>query len=472
MKLLLIFPPQDNFYLGSIKARFFAEESGAYPPLGLLSLATNIFIKGTHEVKVLDAIAEGLSHAQIEQYIAKERPDVVGVTCITDYLLDTIMVAKSAKRVSGDIKVIFGGHHVNLFPAETIRIKEVDYAVMGDADLVMDEILNRLSQGKSVDDLPGVFTKENYTSKPLQRIIVDSLDDLPILKRDLVDYHKYKTVIAKGSPVTTMLTSRGCPFSCPYCSGGNIKSRSNSTKRVLDEIESCLNLGINDILFFDELFTMNKRRVNEICDGITRRSFKFRWHARARIDSVDVELLKKMKKAGLRLLQFGIETGTDRIQKILERKLTIDKIREVIKVTQGEGILTYGNFMFNSPTETKEEMQRTIDFAKELDLDYAVFGVLTAFPKTHIYDELLKGNKISEDFWQKFVDDPQNYRIKSSFWPGEFNDQELNEWVEKAFSTFYIRPRYFIKALFRDETLGQKFTQVRSGINVLKRYIK
>jgi anaerobic magnesium-protoporphyrin IX monomethyl ester cyclase len=472
MKLLLIYPPQKHFYLGSIKSSIFAEEAGAYTPLGLLSIATCVLDSTKHDVKVVDSIAEDLDYPDIEAVIAKEAPDIVGVTCITDYLIDAVMVAKTAKKVNPAALVMFGGHHVNLFPIETIRLPYVDIAVMGDGELVVKEILDRLSDNKSIDELNGVLTKTNFDKRTPQRIVLESLDALPLARRDLVNYDKYTSVLAKGSPVTTMLTSRGCPFSCPYCSGGNIKMRSNSTARVIEEIESCLKLGINDILFFDELFTMNKKRVVEICDMIIEKGLRFRWHARARIDCVDRELLKKMKKAGCRLIQFGIEAGTDRIQKVLKRNLTIEKIREVIKITQGTGILTYGNFMFNAPTETREEMQATIDFAIALDLDYAVFGALTVFPKTELYAQLKSEGRLKEDFWQRFVEAPETYRVSGAFWPGEYGDAELNAMVEKAYRAFYIRPRYLVKALFRNETLKQKLTQIRSGINVLLRLSK
>jgi len=472
MKLLLIFPPQKNYFNLRMPQYSIGEEAGAYPPLGLFSLATSILYKGKHEVKVLDTIAENLDYPQIEKYIEKDAPDVIGITFITEYLRDAVMVAKIAKKVNPEIKIIAGGHHAKLFPVETIRINEIDYVVLGDGEYIINDILDRIQIGKSLDDMEGVVTKTNYQNTKLKMLLVDDLNKLPIIKRDIVDYKKYVSILAKKSPITTMLTSRGCPFRCPYCSGGGIPLRNIMPERVVDELESCVELGIYDILFFDETFTLNRKRAIAICDEIINRSLNIRWHARTRIDCIDKELIKKMKKSGCRLLQFGIETGSQRIQEILNRRFKIEDITEKIKMVKDEGLLTYGNFMFNSPTETIDEMNQTIEFAIKLDLDYAVFGIMCIYPETEIYNQLLKEKKIKEDFWRLFSEDPFSYNIENVYYPGEHNEQILNEILKKSYYKFYIRPKYIFKAIFRDETLYQKFFQIKSGLNVIKNFFK
>jgi radical SAM superfamily enzyme YgiQ (UPF0313 family) len=471
MKLLLIHPPS-KFFGAEFFPTIISDESGVYPPMGLISIATSVLKRGKYEVELLDAAAEKFTYAQIEGYIAEKKPDAVGVTLITDYLRNGVKVLEIAKKINPEIKTIVGGHHVNLYPIETIKLKEVDYAVMGDGDLVINDILDKIAAHKSPDNLEGVITKTNYENATLKRIIVDNLDGLPVPRRDIVNYKKYKSVLAKNAPITTMLTSRGCPFNCPYCSGGNIRPRSNSTERVIEEIESCVNLRIRDILFFDELFTLNKKRVLGICNEIINRSLKIRWHARARIDCIDREMLKKMKKSGCRLLQFGIETGSDRLQHLLKRKLKIDRIREIIKTTQEEGILTYGNFMFNLPTETIDEMNQTTELATKLNLDYAVFGILSVFPKTEFYEQVLNEKKIKKDFWKLYAENPLTYDKEPALWPSKYSGRELDNVVKNAYAKFYIRPGYFLKALLRDETVYQKYIQVKSGFNVIKRFFR
>lgn len=471
MKLVLIFPLQKNLFMNKTTSHIVAEESGKYPPLGLLTLATSILSEGKHEVKILDATVEDFDYSDIKNYIYKEKPDVVGITLTTMYLRDGILVAKSVKEVNPEIKVIVGGPHVNIYPIETIKFKEIDYVVMGDGEYVINEVLDRISNNNSLDDLDGVITKTNYRNITPKRLIVDNLDGYPILRRDILNYKKYKSVLAKGSPITTMLTSRGCPFSCPYCAAGNIKLRFTPVKKVVDEIESCVELGIRDILFFDELFTLNKKRVIEICDEIINRSLKIRWHARARIDCVDREMLKKIREAGCRLLQFGIETGTARMQKMLTRNFDLKRITEVIKIAKDEGILTYGNFMFNLPTETEEEMKQTIDFAIKLNLDYAVFGILSYEPGTEWYNKLIQNGILKEDVWKKFAENPLSYNIENTFWPGEHVPDLLMSMVNKAYTRFYIRPAYIFKALFRDETIYQKYLNIKSGLSVLLKKI-
>jgi anaerobic magnesium-protoporphyrin IX monomethyl ester cyclase len=266
------------------------------------------------------------------------------------------------------------------------------------------------------------------------------------------------------------MTSRGCPFKCPYCSGGGIPLRSITPSRIADEVESCLALGIHDILFFDETFTMNKKRVLAICDEFIGRSLKIRWNARTRVDCIDLEIMKKMKKAGCRLLQFGIETGCERTQKVLGRNFKLDKIREVVKMARGEGILAYGNFMFNLPDETVDEMNQTIDFAIKLNLDYAVFGILSVYPKTEFYDTLLREKKIKDDFWRMYARDPFSYGIRTSKWPSAYTPEELDAMVKKAYAKFYMRPKFILQALTRDDTISQKYTLMKSGLKVFSRF--
>lgn len=471
MKLLLIYPPEKNIGFESAPSMV-AEEAGFYPPLGLISIATSVLERGKHEVKLLDTIAERMDYRGIEEYVAKEKPDIVGVRLITDYLRDGILTAKSVKNVNPGIKIIAGGHHTTIYPRETIQLEEIDCVVIGDGEEIINDILDRLGEGRQIDDLPGVLTKTNYGTAKLDAIRVEDLNKLPLLKRDIVDYRKYVSVLTMGNPITTMMTSRGCPFHCPYCSGGRIPLRSLAPDRVVNEIESCVKLGIRDILIFDETFTMNKKRITAICDEIISRKLKVRWHARTRIDCIDRDIAKKMKKAGCRLLQFGIETGSQRLQAVLDRNFKLEKFEEVIRMAREEGILTYGNFMINLPDETVEEMQMTINFAIKLNLDYAVFSILSLFPKTAFYEQAFSEKLITEDFWKSYAQDPLNYEMKNVFWPGKHTEEFLNRMVRDAYMRFYARPGYMIKQLFRPEPAAQKLIKIKSGLKLITRFLK
>jgi radical SAM superfamily enzyme YgiQ (UPF0313 family) len=446
MKVLLIFPPKRS-PASAGPVELFMDEAGAFPPLGLLHLATPIVKEGKHEVKIIDACLDNLDYEEIEAIVKNETPDVVGISWNTEYLGDGYLTALAVKRADKKIKVIVGGPHVFLYPMETIAIAEVDYAVRGEADIVFKDMLDRLSQDQPVDDLPGVIVKgKEY--KVLPNVIVEDPDSLFIPDRKLTDYKRYASLIARGKPMTTLMSSRGCCFNCPFCPAGGTKIRDRSVKLVLDEIEECLALGIKDILFFDELFTFNKKRVMDICAEIKRRGLKFRWNVRSRIQTMDQAMVDAMAQAGCYLVQFGIETGTERMQKVLSKNISLDKIREVVKMTRAAGILTYGNFMIGSPSETREEIRQTVEFAKELKLDFAVFAVTKLLPGTDFYKDALKNGSISEDFWKKYAMDPA-YKIKTTYCPGEYSKQEIESLAYNAYKGFYFRVEYIINNYLR-----------------------
>ena len=387
LRVCLIFPPKENFALREIKLHKSIDmEAGIYPPLGLLYIASYLLKYSNYEVKIIDSVAENLSYKDLETKVKKEKPDIVGIYTTTQYLWDTVLTARMIKSLDKDIKIIVGGPHVQLFPYETIKLGEFDYLVYGEGEIVFKRLLDFIKEEKDPEILPEVLGKNNLDKK-LVRSVVNDLNVLPYPNRRLLPYKKYKSILAKKNPITTMMSSRGCPYNCHFCNSieRGKKPRYVDPKKVVDEIEDILRLGIEDILFFDENFASNRKRVIDICNEIIKRGIKVRWHCRMRADLVDRELVRKMKLAGCRLIQFGIESGTEHIQKVLNKNLNLRKVRENIKIVKDAGIFTYADFMIGSPEETVEEMKKTIEFAKELGLDYAMFGVLNPLPETEIY---------------------------------------------------------------------------------------
>jgi len=448
MKVLLINPTQDNPAMRG-PHKIVLNEAGIYPPCGLLHLATFEVLRGKHEVKILDSIAEGLNLEEIKKRILEEKPDVVGVTLTTLYLGDGYRIVKLVKEISKEIITVVGGPHLSLYPKETINWPDVDIAICGEAEYSFAEVLDRLSKKLPIEklsDIPGVLTKFNY-EKPACKLQIEDIDSLPIVNHRLVPYKKYFSILTEDNPVTVIMTSRGCPFNCAYCPQAGTKVRKRSAKKVADEIQQCLDMGIKDILFFDELFTLEHNRVKELCNEFLSRGLKFRWHCRTRIKDVDKEIIYLMKKAGCRLIQFGIESGTERIQKIMHKNLNLNKVREVIKMVRDAGILTYGNFMLGSPTETFEEMNKTIEFAMELKLDFAVFAVTHLIPKTEYHTMALKEGKWKEDVWEKYVRYPVE-PIENIYWP-DFDKNLLEKYCNNAYVRFYLRPWYIYNYIKR-----------------------
>ncbi|OGS22734.1 MAG: hypothetical protein A2252_08715 [Elusimicrobia bacterium RIFOXYA2_FULL_39_19] len=466
MKIILVNPLQENPCMPG-PPKLILNEGGVFPPQGLLYLATYLKKFSRHEVKILDCIAEALDYAGVETRLAQEKPDVVGVTLTTLYLGDGYRILQIVKKISKDIITIAGGPHPTLFPKQTIKLPEVDYAVCGEADYILGEMLDRIETKKPLDDMEGVLSKTS-PNKEVKQLFIDKLDDLPLVDYTLLPYNKYHSILSTNNPVTVMMTSRGCPFKCAYCPQAGTKIRKRNAKIVADEIEQYIKLGIKDILFFDELFTLEHERVKELCDEFLRRNLKFRFHIRTRIRDVNKDIIKLLKKSGCRLIQFGVESGTARIQKLMNKNLDLDKVRQVIKMTRQEGILTYGNFMLGSPTETKEEMQATIDFAKSSRLDFAVFAITLLLPKTEYYNQAAAQGKIKEDFWEKYILNPL-VPIDNAYWP-DFTKEFLEEMCKKGYNEFYFRPWYIWNYLTRILSPAQLTTHAKAAFHVLKSF--
>jgi radical SAM superfamily enzyme YgiQ (UPF0313 family) len=467
MKVLLIWPTQENPVMPG-PPKTILNEAGAYPPIGLVQLATNVRARGNHEIRIIDMILENLNMEKLEKIISEERPDAVGITVNTLYLGDGYNAFKTVKKVSKDIITIAGGPHVCAFPKEAIGLDEVDIAFYGEADFAFSDLLDRLSAKKPVEDIPGVITKRS-TRIPGKSVSIENLNDIPVPDRRLLDYKKYNSILSADNPITIMMTSRGCPYKCAYCPAGGTKMRARSVESMTGEVESCLNLGIENIFFFDELFTFNKKRVNDICAEFSRRKLRFFWHIRARINDIDEPLLELLAKSGCRLIQFGIESGTERIQSVMNKNLDLKRVEKVISMTRKAGILAYGNFMIGSPTETEDEIMRTIDFSIRLKLDFAVFAITMLLPGTDYFNMAVKKGYVKPDMWETYAKDPSK-NIENCYWPGEFSKEKLNELCVKAYKSFYMRPGYVLNYLSRIATPAQVLNQLKSGLNVFKNF--
>ncbi len=472
MKVLLLYPPREYYIFGITPHVYIEADAGNYPPIGMLYIASYLQKYSDTEVIVLDAYTEKLSHSGVKNFVSQIKPDIVGIYFSTYYLYDSILVAKNVKEVNKEIITIAGGPHTVFYPKETIQIPEVDYVMVGEAEKSFTEFVNYITKKdfRSIENISNVVTKNNPDKIP-NRARIENLDELPFPSRELLNYRKYCSILAKKNPITVMVTSRGCPYKCYFCS--NIESgqkvRYRSAKNVVDEIQYVVEkFGIYDFLFFDELFTSNRHRTMAICDEIIRRGIKVRWHCRSRADVLDEEMVKKMKKAGCRLIQFGIETGSQRLQKVINKNLNLEKVNQVVKMVYDNGIYTYADFMFGLPTETEEETKQTLEFAKSLKLDYVSFGMFHPIPGSVFYDEGLKEGRFT-DFWLEYVKNPQSV-IEDHSWTRK-DRKKYHDYIAEAYKKFYLRLSYIIPHFFRLDSILQYKWQIISGFKVFPKLI-
>lgn len=468
MKILLIHPPALNTITTNCP-KVIEEEIDLLPPLGIMYIAAYLEKYTPHRVKILDCQAEKLNYSQLKTRLAEENPDIVGITVLTFTLIDAFKTIEVVKEVNQNTKVILGGVHVYIYPEETMENPNVDYLVLGEGEKTFKDLVDNISDRRNLYKIRGIVFREGtkiINTGPGE--LIQDLDNLPFPARHLTPYKIYRSSLAKKFPITTMITSRGCPFKCLFCLRPHFGKilRTRSARNVADEIEECKKMGINEIFIYDDTFTVMRQRVMDICNEIKKRKIDISWDIRTRIDTVDEELLKEMKSAGCQRIHYGIEAGTQKILNILRKGITLEKAEAVIKMTRKIGIQTLAYFMIGSPEETKEDILKTFEFAKKINPDFVQIAITLPYPATDLYRLGLE-KKIFPDFWGEFVKKPSP-DFQPRFWEENLNKNELTNLLTVGYKSFYLRPSYIIQKIAQIRSWEEFKTKIGTGLAILK----
>lgn len=477
MKVLLINPPAQNELQGN-NPEIIDSERGFNPPLGLLYVASYALKHSNCQVAVLDCPVEGVDHNNLPDRIKTIAPDIVGIEAMTFTLLDVLETIKIVKQVQPQATIVLGGPHVHIYPEETMALPGVDFLVMGEGEVPFTELLKVLAQDK-------VLTPEQKTARLLQikgltfknhlgqivstgiRDLTADLDSLPFPDRRLTPYQKYTSIISSRSPITTLISSRGCPYRCSFCDRPHLgkKFRARSPENVVAEAQECRDLGIKEILIYDDTFTVDRQRVIDICRLLIERKLDLTWDIRARVDTVDEEILDWLKRAGCQRIHYGVEAGTAETLKVLQKGITLDKVRRAFALTKKAGIDTLAYFMIGSPGEDEKMIRQTIKFACQLDPDYVHATILTPFPHTQIYSWGLERGIFKTDHWREFARQPRA-DFQPKFWEETLSEEKLRQLIGEFYRSFYLRPGYILKRLTRIRSARELVKKAKAGLKV------
>lgn len=467
MKILLINPPRKNEIIGN-NPTLIEEERGYNPPLGLLYLAGYLRNHSPYKTKVIDAQVEELSYDELNKEIELFDPDVVGITAMSFTMLDVLKTMRIVKAYNKKIKVVLGGPHAHLFPDESIELEDVDFVVLGEGEVTFKELLDHIDDTITLREIPGlVFIDKGQIIKTAVKPPIQNIDALPFPDRQAVPYKKYTSILSKGGCVTTIFTSRGCPYKCTFCDRPHMGEtfRARSAKNVVDELEECVSLGINEFLFYDDTFCIDRKRVVEICKEIVKRKLKISWDIRTRINTVNDEILIALKAAGCQGIHYGIESGSTKILKILKKGINIEQAKKVFAVTRKYKIKTLAYFMIGNPSETSSDIAQTFRLMKDLKPDYVHLTILTPFPGTKIYFDGLKSGSIKYDYWREFAQKPTS-DFCPPYWEENFTKDELNRYLQKGYKSFYIRPSYIWTRLKKIRSMNELKKHVVAGLKI------
>jgi radical SAM superfamily enzyme YgiQ (UPF0313 family) len=457
MRALLIFPPDTH----AVRAMYTFQDNdntgiGVKPPLGPMFVAAYLKNNSPHDVKILDCQVLRLNEEQIRHEIREYKPDVVGVCAWTDFWYDAWRCIQLAKEVDPNIHVTVGGPHIGIYAADTLTHSGCDSVVVGDGEIPFYWLMNALSNGVTPAHLPGLHFKQHGVKEGGQEFYIHGdLDTLPFPDREMLPYRRYHSVVAKSDFVTTMITSRGCPYKCTFCKLAFQKTLSRSAEDVLREMEQIAKLGIREIEVYDDTFTWSKKRLVDICKGIVERGLDFDWAIRDRVSSPTAETMEWLARAGCRRIHFGIESGSNKTLQTIKKAINTDQAIEAVALAKKHGIQVLTYFMLGLPGETIEDMRETIRFAKKLDPDYATFSVTVPYAGTEMYTDGLKQGVIPHDYWLDFARAPTPNFVVPYFWEEHLNKEQLLSIRDEATRGFYFRPKYVLKQLRQSASIGE-----------------
>ncbi|MFH1956619.1 MAG: radical SAM protein [Patescibacteria group bacterium] len=457
----------------------YSESDELIPPFSLGYLATAI--RKDHEVEILDGIKDKITLNKFENILKEKRPDIIGIQIFTFHVSIIKDYLRLIKNILPNSKILLGGPHPSCSPFNIFDFfPEIDWAFKGEAEVGLSRLLDYLASDqineKNVSEIPGLIWKKDKKTIINSQIFVDDLDKFDMPSWDLIRPDKYPLSphgsFFKNYPIAPIIITRGCPFSCTYCAGHLVsgkKIRFRGLDNVIEEIKTLYHkYGIREIHIEDDNFTFNHELVFDFCKKLKENNLNITWTCPngVRLDTLTKELLTAMKDAGLYSISVGIESGSERILRDMKKNLTKEKIKEKIDLIRKCGLEVSGFFIIGYPTEKKEDIMETINFALDLDLERAGFFIFKPFPGTEATRQLFEKGELkemSDEDWTRFILADVVYA------PPTMTKSELKKLRKKALLSFYLRPKIILKLLKEIKNLEHfKFVLKRSYSWLLK----
>ena len=468
LDILLISPP---IFYSQEGGNIWKEVNSNFPPLGLIDIAAYVRSKGFN-VKIIDCNVESPS---IESFVHFFKTNIVskynsikyiGITSMTMQIKKAYIIAEICKDFFPNTKIVFGGVHATFLTDDVINKKEIDIVVLGEGEITLEEIL----KDKPLNEINGIvykkFSNGNYDIiYNNRRERIRNLDELPIPAYDLLKIDKYKP--AKGSykrlPAISMITSRGCPGRCTFCTktlGKKITFKSAAT--IFKLIQFLIKMyDIKQIQFYDDTFTSNKKNVIELCDLIINNKIDITWTCFSRVDTIDQEMLKVMKLAGCHQIMYGIETIDEQVLKNIKKKINIEQIINAVKWTKKEKIECRLAFMVGNPGDTKENILNNIRFVNKLNPDYLIVNITTPYPGTEMFEWAKERDLILTYDWDDYDLSKPIMKLEN------LDENEIKDLYKLMFKKFYFRPKFIFKRILKIRTIRDLKILIEGGNSLI-----
>lgn len=444
--------------------------------MGLLYLASVLRNAG-HKVRIIDGEVERLDQDAVAGIVASERPDFFGITSTTAQATRAFALARTVKARSPETFVTLGGPHASSLPERSLQeCDALDAVVFGEGEQTILEIMDRLAARESLEGVRGTAYRDaNGIAVNVARELIDDLDSIPFPAWDLIPMHQYVASTwfpNKVKQYTNIFTSRGCPYGCTFCGAKTTwtrKFRARSPENVVAEMgEVYTRFGIPNFFISDDLFTLKRKRVMEICTLILEKRLPVTWTCLSRVNTVDPEMLVLMKKAGCHMIAYGLESGSQAVLDKLDKGTTVEQGIAAVEMTKAAGIKVFGSFMIGSPGETPETVETTIRLIRKLKLDEVGLGVTTAYPGTDLFEEF--GSDAKNLDWDKALAfnpsaaDHSDVFLKCT----DLEDDQIRRLFHRAMrETVLYNPRLLLRRISHMASVRHLGQSVRAAVRLV-----
>ncbi len=457
MDVLLIYP---NVSLSSI------EDEIKVPPLGLAYIAAVLEENG-YDVEILDMYAQHTTLNELRNILRRGQPEIVGITCLTPFVSTILKVARIVKE-SINARVVVGGAHATALPEEMLEEDCIDYIVLGEGEYTMLELTKHVLKGENrLEEIKGIaYLNDGEFHRTENREYIENLDELPFPARRLLPNNKYNATQYAGKRMTSVITSRGCPYNCIFCDYRFLmgpKFRRRSPENVIGEIEECIAEYDTDYINFrDSTFTFDEKWITNFCEKIKERRMDIRWDCNGRVNLVTKKMLREMREAGCALISYGIESGDQNILDFAKKKIKVEQSLNAVRMAKEAGIEVLNYFIIGLPGENWETIKKTIRLAIKLESDYTQFSLATPFPGTPLFNYAKENNLIREVSWDEY-----SLMSNAIMRTEELDYDDLERAIKLAYRKYYWRLSYILRRASK-----LRAGNIRRNVNGFRMFLK
>ncbi len=433
-------------------------------PLGLAYL-TAVAEKNGHEVKVVDCLPDGMDNKELAKQVADFNPDIVGVTSATSTSQSALQAMHALREACPDALTVLGGAHFSFTDVDTIsQCPDVDVVVRKEGEETLLDLARYTANEKKLGEVTGItFRKDDKVIQMPDRPYIQNLDELPFPALHHFQLSKYTIFGKRYLPI---ITSRGCPFQCSFCSTSRMVGatfRGRSPKNVVDELEWLRDEnGAEAFVFYDDTLTYDKKRIYAICDEIKKRKIELPWDCTTRVDQISRELLTKLKEASCQEVFFGVESGCQRILDSVHKRTSVELNETAIRWAKETGLFVAISVIIGYPGETRESLKQTLDFVRKVKPDDAYLSIAMPFPGTEL-------RTVVESLGWKMTSDWTHYDTMTPV----FENPDLpSEEIIKTRRMFYdslYSPGYMLRQTVKGYLKGNFYSKImaRTALNHL-----